>query len=115
VNFKTYTTQLTVMLEGGSIFDESATTLGIDDEGGGPFLKIHQSTGDIRITEDEWEQVIAAGNRLFETCKELEADEAAKKKEWDNKSEQMREEYRAKQPHLPTDAQPTSETEDTPF
>ena len=42
---KTITTALMVLPAGHDIFSEQATTISIEDEGGGPFVVIEQDAG----------------------------------------------------------------------
>ena len=68
----TITTKLCVVPSGKPIYDEAATTIGLDDEGGGAFVTIRQESamdGDIiRIDPDEWPAVRAAVNRMVREC-----------------------------------------------
>lgn len=67
---KTRITQLTVAPEGADLYDDRSTHIGIDDEGGGEFIKVVQPGGfsDTRINPDEWPAIRAAIDRLFDEC-----------------------------------------------
>ena len=68
----TITTKLCVVPSGKPIYDEAATTIGMDDEGGGAFVTIRQESSMdsdiIRIDPDEWPAVRAAVNRMVLEC-----------------------------------------------
>ena len=68
----TITTKLCVVPSGKPIYDEAATTIGLDDEGGGAFVTIRQESAMdsdiIRIDPDEWPAVRAAVNRMVREC-----------------------------------------------
>ena len=60
--------------KGKPIFDESVTTITIDDEGGGEFIKISQDTdgGDqeLRFNRDEWPVVRDVASKMADRCRE---------------------------------------------
>jgi hypothetical protein len=65
-------TQLTVVADDKSIFDESATQVEITEEGGGEFLIIRQTdSGDsqIRIDAHDWPTVRKAIDQLSKEVK----------------------------------------------
>ncbi len=65
-------TQLTVVMEGKPIYDESATQVEITDEGGGEFLVVKQTTGgrgEIKIDATEWSAVREAIDNLIKEVK----------------------------------------------
>ena len=68
----TITTRLCVVPSGKSIDDEAATTVGLDDEGGGLFVVIRQEENldenEIRINPEEWPAIRAAVNRMVREC-----------------------------------------------
>ena len=68
----TLTTKLCVVPTGKPIYDEAATTVGIDDEGGGLFVTIRQEdnldTNEIKIDPEEWPAIRAAVNRMVREC-----------------------------------------------
>lgn len=67
-------TELVVMQEGKEIFDDTATTIRIEDEGGGEFVTIGQPGNNdrpLRIDPTEWPYVRAAINEMIKKCKEL--------------------------------------------
>ena len=72
----TITTKLCVVPSGKPIYDEAATTIGMDDEGGGAFVTIRQESAMdsdiIRIDPDEWPAVRAAVNRMVCECAKVE-------------------------------------------
>ncbi len=67
------TTQLTIMPEGGSIFDICTTTVTIDDESGGEYLVIEEQqeggSGKIRIDPLQWPELREAIDRMIGECK----------------------------------------------
>lgn len=67
--------------EESPIFGESATTIRLDDDGGGPFIVIEQADasqpGAIRLDPDECEIVMREVRRLLEQ-KAIEGDEENK-------------------------------------
>ena len=68
----TLTTKLCVVPSGKPIYDEAATTVGLDDEGGGLFVVIRQeeslSTNEVKINPEEWPAIRAAVNRMVREC-----------------------------------------------
>ena len=68
----TLTTKLCVVPSGKPIYDEAATTVGLDDEGGGLFVVIRQeeslSTNEVKIDPEEWPAIRAAVNRIVREC-----------------------------------------------
>ena len=72
----TLTTKLCVVPSGKPIYDEAATTVGLDDEGGGLFVVIRQeeslSTNEVKINPEEWPTIRAAVNRMVRECAKVE-------------------------------------------
>jgi hypothetical protein len=76
VNYVTRVTQLTVAPKGAPVFSEDATTITIEDEGGGEFVIVSQPgrDKDIGIMSDEWPAIRDAIDRMIqETTKGGEA------------------------------------------
>ena len=72
----TIITKLCVVPSGKPIYDEAATTVGLDDEGGGLFVTIRQeenlSTNEVKIDPEEWPAIRAAVNRMVRECGKVE-------------------------------------------
>ena len=72
-HYETRTTRRTVTKKGAPIFGASATTIEIDDEGGGEYLVIsqHPDSGEQRINIDpaEWPVMRAAIDRMVAECR----------------------------------------------
>lgn len=70
MNYKTRIMSLAVFPEGKHIFDEDATVISIDDEGGGEFILLKQDDTDgehfIRINTAEWPFVCAAVQKMMD-------------------------------------------------
>ena len=70
--FTTIITKLCVVPSGKPIHDEAATTIGLDDEGGGLFVVIRQEdnldTNEVKIDPEEWPAIRAAVNRMVREC-----------------------------------------------
>ena len=69
-------TQVTVLARDRWMYDESATTVRIDDEGDGPFIVVAQDpdTKDeqaIRMNVDEWPTIRMAIDRMVAECGKL--------------------------------------------
>ena len=68
----TITTKLCVVPSRKPIYDEAATTVGLDDEGGGLFVTIRQEdnldTNEVKIDPEEWPAIRAAVNRMVREC-----------------------------------------------
>ena len=68
----TLTTKLCVVPSGKPIYDETATTVGLDDEGGGLFVTIRQEdnldTNTVKIDPEEWPAIRMAVNRMVREC-----------------------------------------------
>ena len=70
-------TQITVMQEGVMIYDESATRVSIEDEGGGEFVEITQYPDGkekqaIRISPEEWPAIRKVVDEMMKQCKDRE-------------------------------------------
>lgn len=65
--FLTRITRLTIVPDGESILSERATSIAIDDEGAGEFVKVSQGgeNAEVRIDPAEWPHVRSAINRLI--------------------------------------------------
>ena len=65
-------TSMTILPENEAIYSEQATVISIEDEGGGEFLTIEQSTdsthGKITIGIEEWEILRNAIEIMFIHC-----------------------------------------------
>ena len=72
----TLTARLCVVPSGKPIYDEAATTIGLDDEGGGLFVTIRQEadldTNEVKIDPEEWPAIRAAVNRMVRECGKVE-------------------------------------------
>ena len=72
----TLTTKLCVVPSGKPIYDEAATTIGLDDEGGGLFVTIRQEdnldANEIKIDPEEWPSIRTAVNRMVRECGKVE-------------------------------------------
>lgn len=72
-DYETRTTRRTVTKKGAPIFDASATTIDIDDEGAGEYLVIsqHPDSGEQRINIDpaEWPVICVAIDRMITECR----------------------------------------------
>jgi hypothetical protein len=66
-------TQLTVLPEGEPTYCNAATTVTIDDEVGGEFVVVEQSSennvGKVLIAPEEWPALRRAINRMIAECK----------------------------------------------
>lgn len=67
------TTQLTIMPDGGSIYDLGTTTVTLDDESGGEFVVVEEQqengSGKIRIDHLQWPELREAINHMIGECK----------------------------------------------
>ena len=74
---ETRTTRLVVLRKGAELYDESATTVEIDDESGGEFLVVSQSHMDkhstLKIDPAEWPYLRDAIDQLACECRESDA------------------------------------------
>ncbi len=74
---KTITTAITVLPAREAINSEMATTISIDDDGGGPFVVVEQHLQNpgakLSIGIEEWPAIRSAIEQMFESCKELES------------------------------------------
>ena len=72
----TLTARLCVVPSGKPIYDEAATTIGLDDDGGGLFVTIRQEdnldTNMVKINPEEWPAIRAAVNRMVRECGKVE-------------------------------------------
>ena len=72
----TLTARLCVVPSGKPIYDEAATTIGLDDEGGGLFVTIRQEdnldTNEVKINPEEWPAIRAAVDRMVRECGKVE-------------------------------------------
>ena len=77
MEYEIRTTGVTVAPKGGRLFDERATTVSIDDEAGGEFVKISQCPDnapadrsmEIRLDPEEWPLVRKAVDRMAKACR----------------------------------------------
>ena len=77
MKINTHVTQVTIIPEGEPLFSEMATTISIDDEAGGPFVRLEQeevsrAKRGIAITAEEWPALRLAIEAMLENCKGLE-------------------------------------------
>ena len=76
-SYSLHTNSLIVKPVGQSIYCEEATTVSIDDEGGGLFVELsqHHAGGRSRITVvyEEWPLIVAAVNAMFEEIAKMKA------------------------------------------
>lgn len=67
-------TGLTVAINGEAIFSDHATHIKIDDEAGGEFVTVSQSTAHseykFHINPEEWPALRKAIDRMIKECKE---------------------------------------------
>ena len=70
-DYKTRTTQIMVHpADNSTILSEMATTVSIDGEGGGEYVKAEQTnTGAILINPDEWPAIREAIDRMVSECR----------------------------------------------
>jgi hypothetical protein len=72
-DYETRTTRLVVLRQGAELFDESATTVEIEDESGGEFLVVSQSHMDkhsmLKISPEEWPRLRDAIDQLAGECR----------------------------------------------
>lgn len=69
-------TRLTVVPKGEPTFSEQATSIEIEDEAAGEFLRVSQYRGDgkvgVLITNEEWPQIRAAIDRMIAECRNFD-------------------------------------------
>ena len=67
-------TKMSITPNDCELFDDNATHISIEDEGGGEFIAIlqpHMPSGcETRIDTNEWPAIRAAVNKLIKECKE---------------------------------------------
>jgi hypothetical protein len=72
-DFVSVISAVTVLHRGGSLNDDTATRISLDDEGAGAFVVVDQDSGNsegkIQITPDEWPEIRRAIDALMETAK----------------------------------------------
>ncbi len=72
-DYETRTIRIVVLREGVELFDESATTIEIEDESGGEYLVISQSHTDahssLKIDPAQWPHIRAAIDQLAAECR----------------------------------------------
>jgi hypothetical protein len=66
---ETRTLALIVLPAGEPIFNERATRVEVDDEGGGEFVVLRQDEGKISIDPGEWPTLRAAIDRMVAECR----------------------------------------------
>ncbi len=68
MKYVTRVTQVTVAPDGAAVFSEDATTITIEDEGGGEFVIVSQPgrDKDIGIASDEWPAIREAIDRMIQ-------------------------------------------------
>lgn len=62
--------KITVNKPGEALFSETATNIEIDDEGGGEYLKVSQTTGSVLITPEEWAVIRQQVDEMILNCRE---------------------------------------------
>lgn len=72
---KERTTRIHILPDGSSIFEESAFTIEVEDEGAGEFLVLSSNEeacreGQIRIDSSDWPFIRDAMDRMFKEIKE---------------------------------------------
>ena len=70
--YETRVTEMTVLRKGDTLCGDSATIVGIDDEGGGEFVVIRQPayTGsELRLNPDEWPAFRDAIHQMVAECR----------------------------------------------
>jgi hypothetical protein len=73
---------LIVMPKGADIFDERATRISLDDEGGGPFVVVKQegrNDNAIAIDAKEWPAIRGAIQRMLNVAQGIEAETFSEK------------------------------------
>ena len=77
--YSLHTHSLIVKPVGLPIYCEEATTVSIDDEGGGLFVELSQHHDDgrcrISVGYEEWPLIVAAVNAMFEEIAKIEAED----------------------------------------
>ncbi|MBK8184875.1 MAG: hypothetical protein IPK63_19115 [Candidatus Competibacteraceae bacterium] len=77
--YSLHTHSLIVKRVGLPIYCEEATTVSIDDEGGGLFVELSQHHADgrglITVVYEEWPLIVAAVNAMFEEIAKIEAED----------------------------------------
>jgi hypothetical protein len=72
-DYETRTTRLVVLRQGAELFDESATTVEIEDESGGEFIIVSQSHMDkhstLRVEPGEWPRLREAIDKMVAECR----------------------------------------------
>ncbi len=71
--FETLITEVTILPKGAAIYSEMATAVSLQDEAGGLFVKVSQSSGNdveecIRIDHDEWSHIRTAIDQMILIC-----------------------------------------------
>jgi len=68
--------ELAILPDGQPMYGETVTTVGLDDEGGGPFVVVKQllnlEENTVQITAEEWPLIRKAAERMLKTCERLE-------------------------------------------
>lgn len=80
--YVTRTLALIVLPAGADLTSEMATTISLDDEGGGTFLRVRQCHDrgggqEIAINPEEWPEIRAAVDRMAAECKKFPTEDAA--------------------------------------
>ena len=72
-DYETRTTRLVVLRQGAELFDESATTVEIEDEAAGEFIILSQSHMDkhsmLKIVPEEWPRLRDAIDKMVAECR----------------------------------------------
>lgn len=75
---KTHPAALIVRPTGDGITSEMATTISLEDEGGGPYVIVEQhgrsDLGKVAFERDEWPAIRAAVDQMMGLCDEIEAE-----------------------------------------
>lgn len=72
----TRTTKLTIVPSGEPLYSDRATSIEIDDEAGGEFIRVNQSgdsvrQGTIAFDPEEWSSIRAAIDLMVESCQKI--------------------------------------------
>lgn len=72
MEYETRITKVIVLPKNQRIFSEQATTIEIDDEAAGEFIKIAQDGQTVKFDVDEWEIVKREVDKMAANCRDYE-------------------------------------------
>lgn len=74
--YRSYSKSIIVLPRGRPIFDESAITVEITDDAGGPYVVIYRDEikDGICIDADMWPPLLDAINKMLAVCRDLDAE-----------------------------------------